>query len=116
MAKATGTLLTLTLIALGLVIMVTPLALWVAWTEVILFAVLAAFTAAAGLYCVLVRYEKPDHRGDGEHAAHARPGPLPDEAVAELQALHPFIHHHRPSNGAAFRAAMDKVKRLLYRD
>ena len=45
---------------LGPILMATPLALWVAWTDTILFIVLAAGVAAAVLYCILVRYERPD--------------------------------------------------------
>jgi len=65
MAKHADNLLSFILIALGLIIMATPLALWVAWTDIILAAVLAAFIAAAVLYCVLVRYEKPLLPGRG---------------------------------------------------
>ena len=50
MAKYADSLITLVLILLGLVLMATPLALWVAWTDTILFAVLAAGTYNPFIY------------------------------------------------------------------
>jgi hypothetical protein len=115
MAKFADSLITLGLILLGLVLMVTPLALWVAWTDTILFVVLAAGVSAGALYCVLVHFEKPAHPGQGEPAGHVRAKTLPDKIIAELQELHPFIHHHRSSGGPKFQIAMDHLRKRLYR-
>ncbi len=49
MAKFADSLITHGLIFLGLVLMATPLALWVAWTETIFLAVLATGAAALGI-------------------------------------------------------------------
>jgi hypothetical protein len=73
MTKISDNLLTIALIVIGLVIMASPLALWVAWTDVGLFAVLATFVAAAVLYSVLVRYEKPILPGRGGRAGGTDP-------------------------------------------
>ena len=116
MARFAGNLTTLGLIVLGLVLVATPLALWVAWTEAILIAVLATGLSAGGLYCLLVRLEKPALPARGQDCGRLRVEPLPDETIDELQGLHPFIHHHRASGGPKFRRAMVHLRRLLYRD
>ena len=115
MAKYAGNLITLGLLLLGWVVMVTPLALWVAWSETVLLILLAACAAAAVLCCVLVHFEKPAGSAEGEVSADGRPARLPDKIIAELQGLHPFIHHHRPSGGPKFRRAMDRLKSQVHR-
>ena len=109
MAKLADGLITLTLVLLGLVLMATPLALWVAWTDTVLLLVLAAGITAGALYCVLVYLEKPV--GDGARSLRTRL--LSDEAVADLQDLHPFIHHHQPSGGPKFLSAMRRLRKRL---
>jgi hypothetical protein len=115
MAKFADSLITLGLILLGLVLMVTPLALWVAWTDTILFVVLATGVTAGVLYCVLVHFEKPAHPGQGGLSDDVRAKILPEKIIVELQKLHPFIHHHRPSGGPKFQTAMYHLKKRLYR-
>ncbi len=115
MAKFADGLITRGLIFLGLVLMVTPLALWVAWTETIFLAVLATGATALVLYGVLDRFETPANPAQSETSDHVRAVILPDEITAELQDLHPFIHHHRPSGGPKFRTAMSRLKKHLYR-
>ncbi len=116
MAKFADRLIALGLILLGFVMVVTPLALWVAWTDTILLAVLATGVAAGVLYCVLVRFERPATPAQVGTAGDVRVENLPEKMIRELQKLHPFIHHHRPSGGPKFRAAMLHMKRYLYRD
>ncbi len=114
MARFADSLISLGLILLGLVLMVTPLALWVAWTDTILFVVLAIGVTAGVLYCVLVRFEKPADPGQSELSDHVRAKILPDKIIMEIQKLHPFIHHHRPSGGPIFQIAMYHLKKRLY--
>ena len=115
MAKYADNLSGLGLLLLGLVLMVTPLALWVAWTEALLIAVLAAGILAGVLYCVLIRYEKPAAPVRSGGSDDLRLADLPDEDIEELQRLHPYIHHHRASGGPKFRRAMAHLKSLLYK-
>ena len=114
MARFADSLITLGLMLLGLVLMVTPLALWVAWTETILIVVLATGATAGVLYCVLVRFERPANPAQSEPSDYVRVENLPDKIIEDLQRLHPFIHHHRPSGGSKFHAAMYHLKRHLY--
>ena len=97
-------------IALGMILMLTPLALWVAWTGTMFFIVLAIGAAAAVLYCLLP--------GDQE-SAHAKPdqrnGPtvLSDEFLTELTKLGPWIYHNRRPGDPVFQRKIDRVLKLL---
>ncbi len=111
MAKFADGLITRGLILLGLVLMVTPLALWVAWTETIFLAVLATGATALVLYGVLDRFERPANPARRETSDDLPAVKMPDELIVELQDLHPFIHHHRPSGGPKFQIAMYHLKK-----
>ncbi len=115
MAKFTDSLITHGHILLGFVLMVTPLALWVAWTETIFLGVLATGATALVLYGVLDRFERPANPAQSETSDHVRAVILPDKIIVELQKLHPFIYHHRPSGGPKFQIAMYRLKKHLYR-
>ncbi len=114
MAKIADSLVALGLMLLGFVLMVTPLALWVAWTDTILLGVLATGATAGVLYCVLVRFERPANPAKGEPSDYGRAVMLPDKIIVELQKLHPFIHHHRPSGAPKFHTAMYPLIKHLY--
>ncbi len=114
MAKFADSLITLGLVLLGLVLVVTPLALWVAWTETIFLVVLVTGATATALCGVLVRFERPANPAQSEPSDYVRPVILPNKYILELQNLHPFIHHHRPSGGPKFRTAMYRLKKHLY--
>ncbi len=115
MAKFADSLITLGLRLIGLVLMVTPLALWVAWTETIFLVVLVTGATAAALYGVLVSFERPANPAQSEPSDYVRPVIFPDKIILELQRLHPFIHHHRPTGGPKFHTAMYNLKKYLYR-
>ncbi len=114
MAKFTDSLISRGLMLLGLLLEVTPLALWVAWTETIFIVVLVTGATAAALYGVLARFERPANPAQSEPSDNVRAGILPDRIIVDLQSLHPFIHHHRPSGGPKFHTAMYHLKKHLY--
>ncbi len=115
MAKFVDSLITHGLILLGWVLMMTPLALWVAWTETIFLGVLATGATALVLYGVLDRFERPANPAQSQTSDYVRAVNLPDKVIAELQNLHPFIHYRRPSGGPKFQIAMYHLKKHLYR-
>ena len=80
-------LVTLGLTLLGLVLVATPLALWVAWSDTMLFAVLAAGAAAGVLYCLLARFEQPARPAQGKASGIVRREALPDWILGDLQRL-----------------------------
>ncbi len=85
----------------------------IAWTETIFLAVLVTSATAAALYGVLARFERPP--AQIEPSDYVRPVILSKTFLLELQRLHPFIHHHRPSGGPKFLTAMYHIKKFLYR-
>ncbi len=95
--------------------MMTPLALWVAWTETIFLGVLATGATALVLYGVLDQFERPANPTQSESSDYVRAMNLTDEVIAEFQDLHPFIHHRRQSGGSKFQIAMYHLKKHLYR-
>lgn len=112
MARLADRILTPILILLGLVLMVTPLALWVAWSGKVLLIVLIAGAAAAVLYCLLVRFESP--APPAENQAAVRTEPLPDDLLDELQSLHPFVYHNRLTREGKARGVMRRLRAHLY--
>jgi len=113
MAKIADSLISPVLVVLGFVLMATPLALWVAWTDTILFAVLLTGITSGVLYCVLIHFEKPDETTRCGATQQPSQGSIPEGLVEELQDLHPFIHHHSPRGDPRFLAAMSRLRRFL---
>ncbi|MCZ6850890.1 MAG: hypothetical protein O7F17_04545, partial [Planctomycetota bacterium] len=102
------------LIFLGWVLMITPLALWVAWTGAIFLGVLATGATALVLYGLLEQIERPADPAQSKASDYVRARILPDTSIEELQNLHPYIHHHRPTGGSKFHTAMNRLKKHLY--
>ena len=95
--------------------MVTPLALWVAWTETVLFIVLATGAMACVLYCLLVWYEERADLAPRGPTTHGPAETVPDAFVAELHGLFPLTYHHRRLGDPRFQRKMDRLNRLLRR-
>ena len=113
MAKFADSLITHGLVFLGFVLMMTPLALWVAWTETIFLGVLATGAAALVLYGILERFEKPADPAQRESSDYVRAKILPVESIVDLQDPHPFRHHLRPTGSPKFQIAMCNLKKSL---
>ena len=114
MSRTGDNLITTSLAILGLILMATPLALWVAWSGPILLLVLAIGLAAGVLFCILVGYERPpDPSESGRNAQHPH-STTADKVTEEIRGLHPFIYHNRLSATARFRAAMARLPERLY--
>jgi hypothetical protein len=99
---------------LGIVLAVTPVTLWVAWSPSILFAAVAVAVISAMLLVLLNR-----HRGSAReeldadaHVGGSRPV-LPDGFVEEIHQIFPLTYHHSRSGPARFRRAMDRLRRPL---
>jgi hypothetical protein len=98
---------------LGVTLAVVPLALWVAWTETILLAVVAIGATSAVLFVVLA--ERDAAIADGSRSAQhpdARPT-ITDEAVAELHRVFPLTYHHSLKPRARFLRAMEQLARRM---
>ena len=96
----------------GLLMVTTPLALWVAWSPVVFVLALGTGVAAGVLFCVLypdskVTDEQPcnDSNSSIKH--------LDEEFLSELSEMGPFIYHNRLSGDATFRRKMVYLKKKL---
>jgi hypothetical protein len=114
MARFSDALRTIGFTLLGMVVAATPLALWVAWTHTVFFGVLLIGAVAAALYCFFA--DVANIRPMGPHAFPdtVRKTTIADEMVRDVQRLHPFVHHHRPTGSPKFSAMMAQLKRYLF--
>jgi hypothetical protein len=99
--------------SLAMIVMMTPLAMWVSWTDRIFIGVSAVGVVAAVLYCLLDRGEAPASRD--RPAAPQTVSDLDDRLLAELSNLQPFVYHNRLSADSRLRRTLDKVKAALER-
>jgi hypothetical protein len=98
---------------LGVTLAVVPLALWVAWTETILLAVVAIGAASAVLLVVLAERDAAiADRSPSAHHPDARPT-IADEAVAEIHRVFPLTYHHSLKPRARFLRAMEQLARRM---
>ena len=90
---------------LGVVLAVTPVLLWIAWTPTILLAVMAVSVLSAGLLVLLTEPSR-------EQAGGPRT-PLSPEFIAEVHQLFPLTYHHSLHETTRFRRAMKRMSRLI---
>ena len=96
---------------LAVIILVTPLALWVSWTGSMFVGVIVLGVTAAALYCLLDRTGTP--RGRDQAASPRTVDRLDEQTVEELSNLQPFVYHNRLSVERHLRNTLDKVKETL---
>jgi len=94
----------------GIVLALTPLALWVAWSIPVMLLVIASGIVAtiALLLCL-----------PSTHTERSSPTGRPtlsDEFLSELSSMGPFIYHHQPTGGHWFRMKMERLRKLLQLD
>jgi hypothetical protein len=106
-----GRVLILVTSALALIVLVSPLLMWVSWTEKMFVGVIVLGVIAGGLYCLLDRFADPV-AGDPGRAPRTLSA-LDDQMVAELSNLGPMIYHNRLSAEGRLRKVLDRVKRSL---
>ena len=95
---------------LGIILAVTPVLLWVAWTETVLFVIVAVAIASAGLMALLEEYLHRPSDGPGAGVGRAR---LPDRFVDEIHHIFPLTYHHSMRPRARFRQTMEKLSRMI---
>ncbi len=104
---------------LGIVLVLTPLALWVAWSKQALLLVMAIGIAAM-IGLLLCRWLTDDNRyaahGGSERSPRIGPASLSDEFVAELSSMGPWTYHNRLTGDYRFRMKMERLRKLLKPD
>ena len=99
--------------ALGPVLTVLPLALWVAWSKALFLAILSAGVLAGILIWVLADQDEGEPAMEGLLAHRERTRALTDEFLKELSNTGPWTHHNRLEGSGTFRRRMNRLKELL---
>ena len=99
---------------LGIVLVLTPLALWVAWSEAVLLLVLAcniaAITALVLCHWLINRGQVRSGRKQGDRRG---PGALSDEFVAAVSNVAPWTYHNRITGDGDFKRNMARLRKML---
>ena len=101
------------MVFLGIVLALTPIAFWVAWSEQGWLLVLAIGAAAfIGLLVChwLTEDDRPAASGKSDRAG------VSDEFLAELSRMGPWTYHNRLTGHARFKKKMARLRKLLGAD
>lgn len=101
-------------VGLGIVLAVTPITLWVAWTPLVLLVAAAAAVASAGLLALIHGRRGSAHEDlDPGRSSESLQPVLPDRFVEEIHQIFPLTYHHSRIESPRFRRAMQKLQDLL---
>lgn len=98
--------------ALGIVLALTPLALWIAWTAALVVWIMLVAVVCAMLLS-MVESSLPSSRNERDVAGADGRVVLPEEFIAEVHRLFPLTYHHSRHETARFRQAMKRLSRLI---
>jgi len=101
------------LTGLGIVLAVTPVTLWIAWTATQVVGVMLVALASAVLFARLTDLLRRDAPKQGERENDGRNLVLPDEFIEEVHRLFPLTYHHSRHETTRFRQAMKRLSRLI---
>jgi cytochrome b subunit of formate dehydrogenase len=105
-------LLTSAMTMCGLVMALTPPALWFAWTTGLFVGFLIAGVAAGVLYCWLATFEEEIDVKKAMYTPLDHPE-INDEVLEEILSLGPFTCHQSSAPNSAYQRQLAKVKKLL---
>ncbi len=98
---------------LGLILALSPLAMWLAPTTTVLaLAVTASVTSGLALWLLSQLTGGDAGRNSGLEPRHA-PARLPDRFIAELHKLSPLTYHHRPLGDPRYQRKIDRLRQYL---
>jgi len=96
-------------VALGIVLAVVPLALWVAWSPAVFLIVVFSGGTCAALLIALWGRSESEH-GDAVESRAV----VSDQFVEEMHRLFPLTYHHSRKGKLRFRRTMEKLRRLVW--
>ena len=97
---------------LGIIIALSPPALWFGWRQDMLIYVLSASMGSAVLYCILAWFEPPPPKRWGG-PRQIKKVELSDEFLALLTDTAPLSFHHSRKGSLFFRTRMRMLKQLI---
>jgi hypothetical protein len=92
---------------LGVILALTPVALWIAWSPSLLFGVMAIALVSAVLLVLLTESSPRDQAGQDGRVT------LPEGFVDEVQHLYPLIYHNSLTGSSRFRLVMKRLSQEL---
>ena len=99
----------------GLIMAVTPLALWVAWSQPIFFGVLVTCFVAMGILVFMSWFTGSDGEPIGTGAKETGKQRLEGEFFDELQRHLPLVHHHRRLSDPRIHRKMARLRGMIRR-
>lgn len=103
----------ITMTILGIILSLVPPALWFAWTDTMLLAVVAAGVVSAAALIVLADCEARSIEDPQAADDIAKRRISADRSVAEIHRVFPLTYHHSMVERSRFRQAMERVQQLL---
>jgi hypothetical protein len=100
---------------LGIVLAVTPVALWIAWTVTLVVCVMLAAIVSAALFVWLTERLRESGQIQSERQGAGSGIALPDEFIEEVHRLFPLTYHHSRLETPRFRHAMKRLSQLIER-
>jgi hypothetical protein len=94
-------------LGLGIILAVTPLALWIAWTPAMVIGIMLAAVASAALLALLVE-SSPENV-----PSTASMRKVPEEFIEEVHRLFPLTYHHSLRESPRFRKAMSRLSEMV---
>ena len=98
---------------LGIILSLVPPALWFAWTETMLLAVIAIGIVSAAALIVLADSKSGGVEDPQAADEIAKRRSLADQSVAEIHRIFPLTYHHSLVERTRFRRAMERVRQIL---
>ena len=92
---------------LGVILAVTPVALWIAWSATLVIAIMAIAMLSALLLAALTESGAPRHDGASGRVA------LPEEFIDEVHRLFPLTYHHSAAGPSRFQRAMSRLAHMM---
>jgi hypothetical protein len=101
-------------VGLGIILALTPITLWVAWTPLVFMVVVAAAAVSAILLGLLHGRRGSAHQDlDPDRPSESLQPVLPDGFVEEIHQIFPLTYHHSRIESPRFRRAMQNLRILL---
>jgi UDP-N-acetylmuramyl pentapeptide phosphotransferase/UDP-N-acetylglucosamine-1-phosphate transferase len=98
---------------LGIVLAVTPVALWIAWTATLVVCIMLVAVVSAALFVLLTELLQQRARNRSGRESASSVVVLPDEFIEEVHRLFPLTYHHSRLETARFRRAMKRLSALI---
>jgi hypothetical protein len=104
--------LSATEVALGIVLALSPVTFWVAWSPSLLLGAVAV-AVISGVLLGLIHDWRISRESAGAGRQTGSPQPvLPDGFVEEIHRIFPLTYHHSNLGRWRFRRAMEKLRKL----